>query len=347
MKKVTTSFLEFRGSHAQFGFEQGERLKDSALQKNYSRVNQPRKRPRYIVDFHKAKKTIKTYMPHLWEELEGLSEGLELPLEETVRDYSGYQQEWHPSGCSILTGRDYLVRNYDYHPKTYEGRFVLFQPVDGYATIGPSQRITGRADGMNEHGLIIGYNFVHRRKPGDGFICNTITRMVLETCKNSEEAADMLRQLPHRHSFNYVLFDQFGTSKVVEATPRGVVVKDEPLSTNHFDILEGENRYHLADSKRRKKLLLEEKSKLTSPYEAFRLFNDKAKGIYSEKYTNWAGTLHTSVYLPTELSVWFAVGSDREPFILSFKDWLLGKDTKVKQLIGHLNTDEELPFMES
>ncbi len=157
----------------------------------------------------------------------------------------------------------------------------------------------------------------------------------------------MLRQLPHRHSFNYVLFDQFGTSKVVEATPRGVVVKDEPLSTNHFDILEGENRYHLADSKRRKKLLLEEKSKLTSPYEAFRLFNDKAKGIYSEKYTNWAGTLHTSVYLPTELSVWFAVGSDREPFILSFKDWLLGKDTKVKQLIGHLNTDEELPFMES
>ena len=117
----------------------------------------------------------------VWEELLGLQEALEWPMERVLQEFGGYRLDYVRSGCSILTGQDYFIRNYDYHPKTYEGRYVFFQPTDqGYASIGPSQRGTGRMDGMNEKGLVIGYNFMNRKKPGDGFICCMIGRIIVE-----------------------------------------------------------------------------------------------------------------------------------------------------------------------
>src|SRR5699024_1046770 len=144
----------------------------------------------------------------------------EWDIEQTLQEFGGYRLEYVRSGCSILTGSDYMIRNYDYHPKTYEGRYMVFQPSDqGYAVIGPSQRITGRMDGMNEKGLVMGYNFMHRKKPGYGFICNMIGRMVLESCATVEEAIAMLKEIPHRHSFGYTILDKREETYIVEATP--------------------------------------------------------------------------------------------------------------------------------
>ena len=61
--------------------------------------------------------------------------------------------------------------------------------------IGPSQRGTGRMDGMNEKGLVIGYNFMNRKNPGDGFICCMIGRLIVESCANVGEAVAMLKEI--------------------------------------------------------------------------------------------------------------------------------------------------------
>jgi predicted choloylglycine hydrolase len=51
-------------------------------------------------------------------------------------------------------------------------RYLLYQPNDGgLAQIGPTSRVTGRMDGMNEAGLVMGYNFMHRKHPANGFVC--------------------------------------------------------------------------------------------------------------------------------------------------------------------------------
>ncbi|WP_052158985.1 C45 family autoproteolytic acyltransferase/hydolase [Halobacillus sp. BBL2006] len=224
MKRVYYDVEQFKGSYFDFGHFQVEKLKSTPLYQ----VHKSRRRKslrRYTIVKKDVRRLFLEYASGVWEELHGLVEGLQWPFDDVIHEYSGFQQDWVKSGCSVMTGNGFFARNYDYHPKTYEGRLLIFQPNDGVATIGPGQRIIGRTDGMNEHGHCVGYNFVNRVKPEDGLICCTLTRIVLEAAKNVEEAVELLKSLPHRHSFNYVLFDATGKTRIVEASSRGVRIK--------------------------------------------------------------------------------------------------------------------------
>jgi predicted choloylglycine hydrolase len=342
MKNIYSAILQFRGTHYDFGFMQGELLKDSLLLKNREQQWKVRK-PRFTIDEQEAKRAITMFSKGVWEELEGLQNALKWPMKKILQEFGGYRLDYVRSGCSIVTGHNYFVRNYDYHPKTYEGRYCLFQPSDkGYAFIGPSQRITGRPDGMNEKGLVIGYNFMNRKRPGAGFICCMIGRFLLETCANVEEAVALLKEIPHRHSFSYIVYDKSGQTYIVEASPRGVEIRQATICTNHFEIMQDENRNHLVDSKRRIDIIQNRQPELTGVRDAFRLMNDSDKGIFSDEYQNWAGTIHTSAYLPQEMKAWFALGGDQEPTEFDFGKWLSGEDLPSKIITGQVNTD--IPF---
>ncbi|MET3698696.1 predicted choloylglycine hydrolase [Bacillus oleivorans] len=343
MKHIYSEVIQFRGSHYDFGFMQGKRLKDTLTVLN--RDNQWKVRnPRFTVEVEEVKTAITHFAPGIWEELLGLQAALEWPMGKVLQEFGGYRIDYVKSGCSILTGDDYLIRNYDYHPKTYEGRYILFQPSDqGYAIIGPSQRVTGRMDGMNEMGLALGYNFMHRKNPGDGFICCMIGRIILEACANVAEAVAMLKKIPHRHSFTYVVFDKSGKTYAVEASPRGVEVRQTNTCTNHFEIMTHENRNHLVDSKRRLSILQEQRKHLLNAYDAFRLLNDNDKGVFSDLYGSWAGTIHTSGYLPREMKVWFALGGDQEPVEMDFAKWLGVEELAGEKIYGEVDT--EIPFL--
>ena len=343
MKQIYSDVIQFRGNHYDFGFMQGEKIKDSLTVIN--RENQWKvRKPRFTVEVDEVKQAITRFVPGVWDELLGLQEALEWPMERVLQEFGGYRLDYVRSGCSILTGKDYLIRNYDYHPKTYEGRYVIFQPTDqGYASIGPSQRGTGRMDGMNEKGLVIGYNFMNRKKPGDGFICCMIGRIIVESCANVEEAVAMLKEIPHRHSFSYVVYDRSGKTFIVETSPRGVEVRSSNACTNHFEIMKHENRNHLVDSMRRLDVMERQQDNLSDAYDAFRLLNDKDKGVFSDLYSSWAGTIHTSAYLPKDMKAWIALGGNQEPIQFDFAGWLDGQDVEIERIIGEVDTD--LPFV--
>jgi len=339
VKQIYTDIIQFRGTHYDFGVMQGELLVESLTIENREKQWRLRK-PRFQIDEQEAKQAIMRYAPKLWDELIGLQDALKWPLQQILHEFGGYRNEIGKSGCSTITGKDYLIRNYDYHPKTYEARYTLFQPTDGgSAMIGPSQRITGRMDGMNEHGLAMGYNFMHRKEPGNGFICNAIGRIILESCKSAQEAADLLAEIPHRHSFSYIVFDQTGNSFVVEATPRSTEIREANMCTNHFEELEHENRRILDDSKKRMQAIRKNNVPDMKARDAFRMLNDSDKGIFSDQYRNWSGTIHTSGYLPMEMKVWFSLGGDREPEEINFTKWLKGQNLTQTQFHGQVNTD--------
>src|SRR5699024_7444383 len=222
----------------------------------------------------------------------------------------------------------YMVRNYDNDPLTYEGRFVLFQPNDGsYASLGPSMQITGRMDGMNEHGLSIGYNFINRKQSDDGFMCNMIARIVLETCQTTEDASQGITDIPHRNSFIDALTDKNYESIIDESSSRNVIVRHVLACANHFVSLTHENRYRLDDSIRRTSIMSDYKKQIHRPMDAYQLMNNLENHIFSTSYGSWSGTLHSAIYLPDELQVGFTLGFNRLSYMFDFKRWLQCKYT--------------------
>ncbi|MCA1055673.1 C45 family autoproteolytic acyltransferase/hydrolase [Rossellomorea aquimaris] len=343
MRTIHSDIIQFRGSHYDFGYMQGEAIRDSITVRNRDNQWKVRK-PRFSIDVNETKEVITRFAPGIWDELLGLQEALEWPMEKVLQEFGGYRVDYERSGCSILTGDNYLIRNYDYHPKTYEGRYVFYQPTDtGYAMIGPSQRVTGRMDGMNEKGLAIGYNFMHRKNPGDGFICCMIGRLVLESAASVEEAVDLLKEIPHRHSFSYIVHDKSSQTFIIETSPRGVRVRQSNACTNHFEMMVEENRNHLVDSKRRLAIMEKERENHNDVMDAFRLLNDRDRGVFSDLYGSWAGTIHTSAYLPSEMKAWFALGGDREPIVFDFAEWMKGEDVALDRITGEVDTD--IPFV--
>ncbi|WP_029329113.1 C45 family autoproteolytic acyltransferase/hydolase [Lentibacillus jeotgali] len=346
MTSIHVDITQFRGNHYDFGYTQGCMLQDSAVLRN-RQGNWRIRKPRFSIDEAEAKEAFSRFAPGIWNELLGLGDALKMPMQNVLRDFGHYRMNSTPSGCSILTGSDFMVRNYDYHPLTYDGRYDFFQPSDkGYAIIGPASRITGRMDGMNEKGLVMGYNFMQRRKPGDGFVCHMIGRIILQTCTTVDDAIQLLKEIPHRGSFSYVVMDRNEQTYVIEASPRGVEVRQSNICTNHFELLQHENRHYLDDSKRRMQIIDHKANQPASAYDAFRLFNDKDKGIFSDLYKSWAGTIHTSAYFPKELKAWFALGGDRDPVEFDFAEWLEDEDATAETIHGKLDTQLGIANME-
>ncbi|KAB8127474.1 acyl-CoA--6-aminopenicillanic acid acyltransferase [Gracilibacillus oryzae] len=343
MKTIFAEINQFRGSHYDYGYMQGEQLKDSYILKNRERQWKVR-RPLFQIDVEEAKQVYQKFAPQIWDEFRGLKDALGWSWQKVLFEFGGYRLKIQKSGCSIMIGKDYFVRNYDYHPKTYDGILNLYKPSDaGYATIGVSQRITGRCDGMNEKGLVLGYTFINRKRPGNGFVCNMIARIVLEQCADTKEAVELLKAIPHRGSFSYILYDGKQEPMVVEASPRGVECRKGYTCTNHFDLQLKENRHYLKDSIKRRDLMETNYSKGLNGEEAYHLLNDTDKGLFSDLYKNWAGTIHTSLYFPEQLEVWFALGGDQKPAVFDFSGWLEGIDTAIDRVEGEVNT--EIPFL--
>ncbi|MGP4071633.1 C45 family autoproteolytic acyltransferase/hydrolase [Piscibacillus sp. B03] len=339
MKRIHSDIVQFRGSHYDFGYKLGKNLRDSLVVSNRQK-GWKLKRPRFEIDVDEARVQFQRYAPSIWSEMEGLRDGLQLPMEEVLRDFGGYRVEPDKSGCSIYTTERFMVRNYDFHPFTYDGMFCLYQPTDeGYAVIGPTSRITGRMDGMNEKGLVMGYNFTHRRKTADGFVCYMVGRMILETCATVEEAIELVKSVPHRGAFSYNVLDRHGKTFVIEAGPRAVEVREANVCTNHFEILTEENRRYLKDSLERKHVIEDNRNQLIEPEAAFQFFNDSEAGVFADKYKSWAGTIHTSLYLPNEMEVWFTLGGDRDPVVFDAKKWFTGEDIPLQRMYGDVDTD--------
>jgi len=335
MIPVHSDIVSFKGTHYNFGYKQGEILKNSPIMKHREKLWKQKRERHFLINRETYQSVIKQFIPPVWDELHGLADALQLPIDEAIIQFGGYYLEYGRSGCSIFTTDQFMIRNYDNHPNSYEGRYVIYEPTDeGFTTVGPSMQITGRTDGMNEKGLAMGYNFVNRRQSKDGFVCNMIGRIILETCANVQEAIDLLKEIPHRHSFNYVLTDPSGVTYVVEASPRRVVAHQNFVCTNHFHYLTDENRYRMDDSLKRERLISNKGNNNIDMLQAFHLLNDDKYDIFSHDYGAYNGTLHTAIYSPKQKKIGIALGKQDYPLILDFEKLLDVSSIRIKQLKG-------------
>jgi|SRR5690625_966012 len=157
MKQYYSDVIQYRGTHYDFGYFQGELLRDSPILPNRDKQWEPKKDRHFLIDSEAYKDIMAKIAPAILEEIHGLADALHMDMGKAFRSFGGHYREFTRSGCSIFTDPNFMVRNYDSHPRGYEGRYILYEPTDeGYAVIGPSMQITGRIDGMNEKGLVYG-----------------------------------------------------------------------------------------------------------------------------------------------------------------------------------------------
>ena len=321
-------------------YDVGKQLANGFRKTPRGRAFKRRKERRpFAFSLKNAEATLKAYAPNLWEELHGLADGLEVSLERTVAEFSNGRLRYPARGCSaVMTGGLY-GRNYDFSTKKYDRILAAIRPDGVNASIGFSDRFTGRDDGMNEHGLCIGLHYVNERIWQPGLVCTLIVRIVLDQCATTREAVELLRRLPHGLCFNYSLIDASGDAAVVEASPKGVSVREgrELACTNHFQTpeLAKLNRRN-PGSHRRLPPLTDWSRSMPEAGDLFELLNSSRSPVFDHGYAKGTGTLHTMVCRPETGEMFVGVGGDAKPARIDVSGWSKGAPLQVAKLEGQL-----------
>lgn len=280
----------------------------------------------------------------MWEEIGGIAEGLGISMEHAVLHFGNNGLRPPIGACSAAITPSVYGRNYDYRPRYYGARFALVQASGSYASVGSSEILTGRLDGMNEHGLTVGLHLVRQSPRAPGFSCVVSVRMVLDQCKTTPEAVALLRRLPHAMQYNYSILDKDGAGAVVEAVPGTVAVRTgEALAcTNHFQsrLLRPFNR-RAAHSQQRLPPLENWAARGLGAEAMFTALNNSRSPAFHHGYLRGAGTLHTIVAEPAKRRLLIGIGGDaaaleEDMLDLDFGDWLAGKNLPIGHLEGQL-----------
>jgi predicted choloylglycine hydrolase len=295
-------------------------------------------------DIRKEERTFAKFSPALWAEIGGLAEGLGVSMERAVLCFGNNGLRPPIGACSAVISRGVYGRNYDFKPRCYGARFAVVQASGSYASVGSSELLTGRLDGMNERGLIIGLHLVRLSPRYPGLSCVLIVRIILDQCASTSEAVAVLRTVPHAMRYNYSLLDAKGVAAVVEAVPGYVAVRTGAwlACTNHFQspLLRPLNR-GAAHSQRRLPPLEEWASLGMGAEEMFTALNRSTSPAFHHGYLKGAGTLHTIVGEPSRKRLLIGVGGDaaaleEDMLDLNLDEWLCGKDLPIAHLEGQL-----------
>jgi predicted choloylglycine hydrolase len=337
MEELIVSVVDLMGSSFELGLKQGEEIKTTHLIKQLGFLENLAANSNPV----KAKKLLEEFSPNLLEELGGLAHRLEMDLDTIIKLYSGYDIAFPSMGCTTFINEDFYARNYDFSPEIYDARLVFSNPIGGYASVGFSQQVIGRLDGMNEKGLVVGLHFVNDEHKGEGFLATTIVRMLLEQCGSIKEAIDFISTIPHGFCYNYSITDSSGQSVIVEAAPekQGIIFENPLMCTNHFQSidLQKKNMKEIQRSIKRKEYISSLLKEKLSPIAAYHHFNDVSSPLFIKDYKEYFGTLHTVVYSPKDLSLIVGIGENSKPTKLSLKGYLDGTNILPQVLKGRID----------
>jgi len=241
------------------------------------------------------------HMPELvpvWERLVALTG--DDPL--VARFLSLWRPPAYLAGCSQAVwtrGDPMLVRNYDYYPNATEGTF-LASSWTGTRVLAASDCLWGVLDGINEHGLAVALAYGGRTVRGAGFGIPLVLRYVLETCRSTAAALDVLRRVPSHMAYNVSVVDAEAQRAVAQLGPdQETRVLRSAVATNHQRVLHWPLDDEAARSLRREqhieKLLLDKTLDSARFCDAF-----LAAPLYATDHAEGDGTLYTAIYRPRE-----------------------------------------------
>lgn len=317
MYEVKGYFSSLKGSHYDIGKQQGEFVK-----------NHPYLIPQFIQKEHlisnnywtESRNILNQYCPGINEEIEGFCEVLKIPAKQMMY----YYQTLLKAGCSHCvvspkktdSKHTYVLRNYDLSPKIDDMRFCSTHVEGAYVHSGFSTQYFGRTEGVNEHGLSVTFsacgqpvgNIAGLRKPVlSGLQCFAVIRLLLEKCKNVQEAKSLIVEMPIASNINLIVADPLDAARIeIFDGYKSITTIDEEnqdfiVSTNHAISLpiqklnnrrleQSINRYHtLYDHlNRNEQMSMESLKGLVE--------KEYPTGLTVHNYEEWFGTLHSVLF---------------------------------------------------
>lgn len=347
--QVNGYFSSLKGSHYEIGKQQGEFVKNHPYL-----IPQFMQQENLISDNHwtESRNVQNQYCPGINEEIEGFCEVLKIPS----RNMMYYYQTLLKAGCShcaVLPKKTdsehtYVLRNYDLSPKIDDMRFCSTHVEGAYAHSGFSTQYFGRTEGVNEHGLSVTFsacgqpvgNIEGLRKPMvSGLQCFAVIRVLLERCKNVQEAKLLIEEMPIASNINIIvadpleaahieIFDGHKSIKTIEDNNHAFIV-----STNHAVSLSIKklNNRKLEQSTKRYHILHEHLNR--NEHVSMESLKGLVEceypiGLTVHNYEEWFGTLHSVLFDLHDRSMNICFGSPL------FNEWY------------SLKVGESLPFSE-
>jgi predicted choloylglycine hydrolase len=215
MQSLDTTTFDLSGSHYQIGYEIGQRSTLFTLPAWWPE-------PPPLPFAQACAREIAAFHPTLLDELYGHADGQEQDYNHLLRILCRYRLGGRPvsipeqGGCTSFAwrapdGHLLVGRNYDFYPVQRIRQRIRLAPNGANATVGMRGSVPcGRYDGVNHAGLFCSLHIVLAERPVDvrpGIPFHLIPRLVLETCGSVREALSLLLDIPHVHSFNYLIAD--------------------------------------------------------------------------------------------------------------------------------------------
>lgn len=182
------------------------------------------------------------YMQDIMEEVKGLADGLHQKYEDVAYWLFNIYCNEEDHGCSVFAVKNddkvFFARNMDMFPeykKTSES--ILYRVENKNTFLAHSTAMISLEDGINEHGLCAALTFLLAKEIKPGINGGFIVRKILEECKTTKEAIELIRELPIASSHNIVIADKNGEMAVVECTSEEISVRQNEnyvIATNHF-----------------------------------------------------------------------------------------------------------------
>jgi predicted choloylglycine hydrolase len=229
-----------RGTYYEMGYRYGKRRVRKGFKMPISDKDE-------LAYASKSEPEIKRVFPEILQEIAGVADAFNTQYEQVAAmlfNIGAYKAKPECSILACLSGSDVLVgRNYDffYSFKKYNESYLTC-PEKGYWSIGHTNILIGRDDGINEKGLAIAMTGVQPRAkespPGMTFV--VAVRCVLDKCANVKEAIKVLSDIKHISANNFLVADREGNMAVVEASSEKVRTRRPQkgesflVCTNHF-----------------------------------------------------------------------------------------------------------------
>ena len=229
--------LRLKGTHYEAGFKRG------SIFKNFN-ITFPIKLDEFQLSYgKKAGQKLAQFFPEVCEEVKGITDALQIDYVIFLSwmmcmgccMYNLDKNIPEVRGCSAFAfthhGNTYYGRNNDLPPFLKKGSkaeiYKLFNTPKFYITT--SSFVNGE-EGLNDYGLAVAMTFVSTKlkdiKPG--FNSVFIVRYLLEKSRNTEEAINLLKQIPIASNCNILLADKTGHIVVMELSPNKIYIR-EPL----------------------------------------------------------------------------------------------------------------------